>query len=290
MKSRNHFPNFPLKLTTFLALSVHLVVIQAVAHEFWLAPSTHTPQEGEQVEVYAMIGHGAESQAFARDPDHIQYFRILDDQGQRSADGINHQLPTARLHIRNTGSHIVAYQSHPQKSVLPAKKFNRYLKEEGMHHILAWMDDEQDPDALVLEQYTRCAKSLLWQRGGDGTFKDRWVGMPLEIKTLNNPFQLGASQKLVVQIQFEGEPLPGILIKAIRPGSNKVSQKVRTDSQGMASFQCGEGGRWLLNAIHMIPGQKSESYSWKSYWASLTVDTGNLNQESNDLAQWRTMP
>lgn len=258
-----------LKFTLLFGFLATLPLSNLEAHEFWLAPSNHTPQVGEQVEVYAMIGHGDDSEAFPRNNHHIKYLHVIDEVGTRKTAGANHRLPTAQFEVRKEGAVFVAYESQVQLSELPANRFNRYLKEEGMAHLISAHDKEPKSTSLIREEYIRCAKSILWT--GAGTFKDQWLGLPLEIKCANNPFQRTTGCPLVLQVRFEGKPLAGLLIKGIQTESDTNLPPVRTDAHGMVKFPCNEKGRWMFSAIHMLPNTGDDSTSWQSYWASLTL-------------------
>ena len=48
----------------------------AVAHDFWIRPSTFTPAVGGEIAVALEIGHAGESEGYARNPARIEQFVI----------------------------------------------------------------------------------------------------------------------------------------------------------------------------------------------------------------------
>lgn len=267
-----------------ILIGAPISAISLRAHDFWLTPSNYTPNVGELVEIFAMIGHGNEAEAFERNHDHIKRLIVQDAQGIRTTQGVNFRLPTGSFKVRTKGTQIVGYESHEQTSVLPENRFDKYLKEEGLESILIGRKaEEEDSRKEVKEGYTRCAKSVLFTQGEK--FSDQWLGLPLEIKLLSNPLELSGHQSMILQVHYDGSPLEGALVKGYCLANEDSTQALRTDGNGFSTFQCSSSGRWMFNVVHMLPSSGDTSLDWHSYWASLTIEIPSRSVINNRVAQ-----
>ena len=266
-------PNIPraVWLRSGVWLLLNLMTVTGLrAHEFWLAPSTHHAEVGEQVAINAMIGEGSKAASLERRPSHIRRFQVFDGQIRSDVDGRRFRRPTGRFTGRTVGVHVISYESEPQLVELTGDKFEKYLRSEGLDEVLLDRQAAAEPAKAVRESFSRYAKSLV-QVGGssDG---DAVLGLPMEIVALANPFRLVSGDTLVVRVLLEGEPLPGVLVKAFALGDETVRRGVRTDGAGLARFPVTTSGRWLLNAVFMERAEQDDALDWTSWWASLTFE------------------
>lgn len=240
------------------------------AHEFWLAPSTHHAAIGEKVAINVMIGEGSKAASLERRPSHIRRFQIFDGQTRSDVDGRRFRRPTGRFTGQKVGVHVVSYESEPQLVELTAEKFEKYLLSEGLDEVVLDRQAAGETSNPVRESFSRFAKSLV-QVGGS-LAGDVPLGLPMEIVALANPFRLFPGDMLVVRVLLEGEPVPGVLVKAFALGDDSVRQGVRTDGTGLARFPITTSGRWLLNAVFMERAEDDKVLDWTSRWASLTFE------------------
>lgn len=253
-------------------LALILSLIQPLlAHEFWLAPSSHRIATGEQIDLYAMIGKGDKVEALERLPKHIKRFRVHDGERQSKVGGKNFSLPTGQFQAARGGVHVFGYESRPRLNTLPGARFDAYLKEEGLDDIVAERLASGDADEPGRERYARCAKSLVQVDGGKGG--DRVLGFPFEIVAQTDPFQMSVGSTLVVQLLRDGEPIPGVLLKAFALAEEKEPVLLRSDGDGYVRVAVTEAGRWMLHAVFMDPlGNEDREADWESFWASLTFE------------------
>ena len=241
------------------------------AHEFWLAPSTHRASEGDSIELNAMIGHGDQVKSLRRRSDHLSEFRVYDGQGHFNVGGKRNQFPTGRYRTQRSGLHVFRYLSQPLLNTLPADRFQKYLKDEGLDDALSIRRSKGGEKQAGRERYLRFAKSLV--QVGDRNGSDRVLGLPLEIVAITNPFRLRTGSILVVRVLQEGLPIPGVMVKgfALKGGQDPVL--VRTDGDGYARIPLAWDGRWMLNAVWIEPLEDDvPDADWESYWASLTFE------------------
>ncbi len=251
-----------------------LMALSAEAHEFWLAPSSHTLKKGQTVEVYAMIGHGEEAESLVRRSDHLKSFLVYNGQSSEPLTGRNRRLPTGKYRIMRDGMHVVAYESFPQLNELPADRFNDYLRKEGLDAVLAAEQIKPKTTGTTRELYSRFAKCLV--RAGDGEGADKALGFPLEVLAVTDPTRMSEGATMVIQILRDREPMPGLLVKGFALASEEEASAVRTDEDGYARLILHHSGRWMINVVYIEPAEESANAEWQSYWASLTFEVPKM--------------
>jgi uncharacterized GH25 family protein len=166
---------------------------------------------------------------------------------------------------------IVGYNSNPSPVVLPAAKFNQYLKEEGLESIAEIRVRRNQTGSDAREVFSRCAKSLV-SSGTPTDGEDQALGFPLELVALKNPYALHTGELLPVRLTYEGRPLSGALVVAMNRLNPAAKLSARTDNNGRVAFKLPESGMWLVKAVHMIPAAAGTNADWASFWASLTFE------------------
>ncbi|MBT5707303.1 DUF4198 domain-containing protein [Verrucomicrobia bacterium] len=270
---KHRVPMVPACVLLSLALSSFSWRVKA--HEFWLSPSSHGVSVGISVDVYAMIGHGEKAEALVRRRDHLKTFLVHEGKQSEELSGRNLRHPTGKFRPMGEGLHIVAYESLAQINSLPGKEFEDYLQKEGLDEVLDSRRLAKESEAPGREAYYRFAKCLI--QVGDKTGADCSLGFPLEIVTLTDPARMSVGTTLVVRVLREGEPIPGLLVKAFSLASVSEPRGVRTDFDGLARINIDRAGRWMLNAVSMEPSEDSSEADWQSYWASLTFEVPEPN-------------
>jgi uncharacterized GH25 family protein len=167
---------------------------------------------------------------------------------------------------------IVGYNSNPSPVVLPAAKFNQYLKEEGLESIAEIRARRNQTGSDAREVFSRCAKSLVSSGTSMEGDADQALGFPLELIALKNPYALHTGEVLPVRLSYEGRPLSGALVVAMNRLNPAAKLTARTDQNGRVAFKLPEGGMWLVKAVHLIPAAAGTNADWASFWASLTFE------------------
>lgn len=235
-----------------------LAVSSAHGHDLWIEPSSFTPAAGNTVALRLKVGEHFEGEAVPRRRGRTERFFARSAAGEREVPGQNGRDPAGILSIREQGTTIVAYRSRPNRIELEAAKFETYLREEGLEHVIAARKVRRESAKPGVEIYSRAVKSLLQTGGGDPV--DQALGLRLEVIRHGEKFQ----------VLFESKPLPNALVVALRRGAAREALKMRTDAAGMVTFPKLGKGEWLVKTVHMIPAPESADADWESLWTSVT--------------------
>jgi uncharacterized GH25 family protein len=176
-----------------------------------------------------------------------------------------------RLALQRSGTHVVAYESHPSEVALDAALFNAYLKDEGLDEVLAQRQQAGTADQPVRERFRRSAKLLL-QVGprSDSTPAMAATGQNIEIVPSDDILRTPPGRAMRFTLLYQGRPLVSALLKAWhRNEANVQLVSARTNAAGEAILRLPAGGFWLLNVVHMEPAAPGDSVQWESYWGSL---------------------
>src|SRR5207244_3918798 len=172
--------------------------------------------------------------------------------GRKPVVGRDGADPAGLVRVAAPGLLIIGYRSNPSPIVLPAAKFNQYLKDEGLEAIADLRDRHNQGNSDAREVFSRCAKSLVFSGMPADAEADRALGFTLELVALKNPYTLRAGDELPVSLTYEGHPLPGALVVAMNRLNPAAKMTARTDKNGRVSFKLPQAGMWLIKAVHMI--------------------------------------
>ncbi|HEV2611038.1 MAG TPA: DUF4198 domain-containing protein [Noviherbaspirillum sp.] len=275
---KNRFRAFP-------ALFALLLSVPAAAHEFWMLPDRFSPAPGSPVRLTLHVG-----EYFEGDP--VPFTRpyvagLVQYSSGKSTDLMGtvpteENRPGLQLVPRTAGTHLIAFNSHPNQVALSGDKFHAYLREEGLDDIIKRREADGTAATPGRERYRRHVKTLLRVGSNadgksDRTYATR-TGQRLEIVPLADPLAQRAGGTLDFQFYFDGKPLAGVLVKAWhrKDGKPKNDQtliiRARTDAQGKVAFSLPYAGTWMVSAVHMIATTDTPDIDWDSFWGNLTFD------------------
>ncbi len=257
-------------LGTLLLLCLTVAPLTAAAHEFWIEPARFRIESGGDIVADLKIGQDFKGDAHPYLPSRTKEAWVVDRDGKRPSRARVGDIPAFKEASGRSGLHILAYHSTPHRlTYTKPGKFERFLENQG----LGWALTEHRKRGLkkigFSEAYSRCAKALV--QSGDGGGTDVVIGMPIELVAKANPYALRAAA-LPVTLLWRGEPLANTQITVFREKDGLEVTKVRTGTNGDATIPLGDGGRFLLNAVHIIPWHEKPKDAWHSYWASLTFE------------------
>ena len=242
----------------------------AVAHDFWIEPSSFRPVPGAVVAVRLRVGDGFRGAALPRDPLHLERFVVVDSRGAREIAGRAGADPAGTFRAGEAGAHVLGYESGPTFVQLEAGQFHAYLRDKGLEMILAARERRGDGAAPGREIFSRYAKSLLSTPGAEGAF-ERPLGLRLEILPETDP-TAASPRSLPFQVRFQGAALESALVVATPAWRPEAVVKGRTDADGRVVLTLDRPGPWLLSTVHMIPAPAGSAADWESLWASLTFE------------------
>ena len=257
----------------FLLSALWILMPAALAHEFWIEPSSFRPAAGVAFDVDLRVGQEFRGDTMIYLPESFERFVTVNARGQKNIEGVPGDDPAARLTITEPGLLLIAYQSTRYSLEMDATTFKHYLEKEGLDHIDALRSRSSTNDKPVREVYRRCAKSLLAVGSKpDGFDFKKPLGLRLEIVPLTSLYRMQDKQALEVQLLYENRALAGAQIMAFSKTKPKTPVVQRTDRAGRARFVLPHADVWLLNAVHMIPAPADAKADWESFWASLTFE------------------
>lgn len=239
----------------------------AMAHDFWIEPSSFRPAPGERVAVRLRVGENLKGDPVPRNPGRIERFAAVGPAGEAEATGVEGVDPAGWVSPAGSGLHWLVFDSNHASLEQTGPKFDSYLGEEGLERIRELRKGE----GPVKEIYSRCAKSLL--RVGEGSSGyDRALGLELELVPEKDPYALKPEEALPVLLLYRGKPLDGALVVGMAsPEASPARVSART-AGGRASLVLDRPGLWLIKAVHMVPAPEGSGADWESLWASLTFE------------------
>lgn len=253
-----------------------VIISPLFAHEFWLMPSKFRVKISEPIALTFYVGEDFMGEIWGKKKERTLKLTHFSRRSQEDLTNlaIKSDSNDLVLNFDKEGTHIVTMESKNSFIALEAPKFNDYLKDDGIENIYQLRKKNGELDKPSKEFYRRCAKTLI-QVGSkkDKTFKKN-TGMPLEIIPLQNPYSLKMSDKLTVQVLFNGAPLSDkMIVTWNKTATTKTrQQKMRTDTKGQMTFPLDQNGQWMVSLVHMIPVENNPEANYQSYWGNLTFE------------------
>lgn len=242
----------------------------STAHEFWIEPSTFHTSESELIFVRLKAGEHFNGRSQPRNPRNTNSFRIQRNDTIQDVKGQPGDEPAGFILLPGPGLYLLSYHSHPSKLNLDARRFEAYLREEGLESIIQLRADRQQSDELGRERFVRCAKSLIVAGDGGGDGFDTILELPLEVVPERNPQLLHAGDLLSVKILHEGKPLSNALVHARNTFDPANPVSARTDAAGRVEIKLDCHGMWMVSCVCMTEVKDDSDVDWESCWASLT--------------------
>ena len=259
-----------------LAVALLCCASTAWAHDFWVQPSKYRPEAGTDLQVRLFFGDHFRGKAYARNPGHVDRFVLVGPDETRKIAGDRGDEPAGKVKVENAGTYVVGYRSRRSRTEFEAKKFEDYLRHEGLDHVVKERARRGESESPGRELFSRCAKSIVWVGAGSRDGFDRELGFPLELIPVTNPYAAPKTGDVTVRVLFRGKPLANALVTAHHePGSHDVVDG-RTDDKGRVTLRLPHQGEWMLNTVHMFrtPEEKAKALKadWESLWASMTFE------------------
>ncbi|MEO8348002.1 MAG: DUF4198 domain-containing protein [Acidobacteriota bacterium] len=254
------------------AVTIFFAAARLLAHDFWIEPSTFRPEVGATVGIALRVGEGFQGDPVPRSPGRIVRFVLVSPSRETPIEGVPGHDPAGVARVTEAGLQLVGYRSHTSKVELEAKKFEEYLKEEGLERIVAERARRGESDKASREIYSRCAKALLAAGGTGKSGHDRVLGFTLELVPEKNPYAFRTGGPFPVRLEYRGKPLAGALVVALNRDAPEMRLSARTDAKGRVSFALAKPGTWLVKSVHMVPAPAKSEADWESLWASLTFE------------------
>ena len=244
----------------------------AACHETWIEAESFYGKAGTKILADFMVGQNFKGDSLAYIPENIQFAGVMDGLGKIELKGFAGDYPAINISPRQAGLQILYYYTKPERITYENfSEFEEFVRDNALEHIILEHHERKLKNKNFTEAYSRCAKALLWRGSSPG--HDVAVGMPLEIileDGLREVNDKGPLRPLVVRLLWQGKPKPGLQIKVFNRSQMSLI-KVKTNKFGRALIPITNTGLFMLNAVNIVPGEKSMNSDWHSYWASLTL-------------------
>ena len=225
---------------------------------------------GDNVDIGVFVGEQMFGEQQPNIPDNYHDFSYSTGNGRHKVLGEMARYPAGYFTPQKEAYYSIGYHSDEMTVILPAKKFNQYLKTEGLDKIIQYREQHNQLDHSAEEIFSRCAKTLL--KVGEKQsldFTQEIFNYPYEITPLNNPYTLNIGENLTIKVDYLNKALTGALIIAFTKEHPSDKQLIRTDKNGHANILLNKSGTWLIKSVEMIKSKRI-GVDWESFWASLT--------------------
>ena len=277
-------------LIAFAVLSLGVVGTRSgAAHDFWVQPSEYQVMPGHATSVTLLVGHGLDRQRSAIPLRRIMRFEAVGPRGFRMDLQSSLQLgglqDDGTLLFRQPGTYILVLQTDARAySLLPAIRFNDYLRVEGLTPALLFRERTHRTSAEGSETYSRQAKTII--QVGDEPYPapvvTQALGLSLEIVPDVDPYAERCPKSLPLHVLYRGRPLSGALVKLtdLEHDANPIEMHL-TDERGRAVFGARERGAWLLNVIWTEVAPESSDADFETTFSSLSF--GHTSSPMNSV-------
>lgn len=268
-----------MKRTLLSFIFLASIYIPVFAHDFWLQTSTFYPKLEELVLIHTMVGHRFEGEALPRNPYHIKQFLLANINGVAPVMGMDGKKPAGIIRVRIPGLYILGYHSNRTFNEMEASKFEDYLREEGLEHVIELRAKKNESQKKGLEYFSRYAKTMVAVNGDCSGPYDHVFGFPLELVPQQNPFTFQTGKDFSILLLYKGKPLEGAIIKASQYEDKDKIILQKTDANGLIQLPIAKGGAWIISVIHIVELPKGMDADWESFWGSLYVEFPKTKKE-----------
>lgn len=262
-------------LSVLITWSTWGLAASARAHEYWLEPVKFQIRPGGEIAGNLKNGQNFKGTNFAYIASRFDRFTINTPSGSTPVAGRDGDRPALIATADKAGLYSVSYQGKFERITFtdPAK-MQLYEDYEGLTGLLQQHVQRGLARDRLQEHYARCAKALVQVgKAGPDDAGDHLTGLVFELVAEENPYMLDEKDTLPVRLYWQGEPAGNIQIRWFRHRNATQTGTVRTDESGRARIPLSGGGKFLLNAVKIYPGDENPETDipeWYSYWSSLT--------------------
>ncbi len=258
------------KLTYLLIL---LLVLPALAHEFWLEPQQYIFSRTDEINIRFKVGEAFTGKNWKGNREKVSelklyYADIVDDLNDALSDEEGDSL---QFSIHEEGTAMVTFNNTNSFIELEAEKFNAYLLEDGLQAAIGYRKQHNETDSIGREFYQRSVKTIVQVGALKTEVYKKQTTLPVDIIPLSHPYKLDNGDTLKVKVLFRGEALANTKIRTWHKLLGKVTDSsFMTNDNGEISFPVNTIGEWMVSCVMMIRLTDDPKAQWQSYWGSLT--------------------
>ncbi|MDR2302503.1 MAG: DUF4198 domain-containing protein [Deltaproteobacteria bacterium] len=256
-------------MTVILALAAMAVLVippALRAHDMW--GTADNPTVGQPLK--ANIGYGHHYPTLENIPDDelpfFQVYAVGPDGKIDLTNGSPNYVYTSKDNLAKSTYLVIADVKPIYWSRTPGGDWNMKRKDET-------------PGATECGLYIEGAKGIVAVDGDtSATLATKAQGLPIEIVPLSHPGTVKPGQKLVLQVLYQGKPLPGAEVKAryggyaALAGDTAQAYADTTDQDGKVTFVPLAAGDWIVIARNKTAYEGPGTCDNTDYGTSLHFD------------------
>lgn len=258
------------KLTYLLIL---LLVLPALAHEFWLEPQQYIFSRTDEINIRFRVGESFTGNNWKGNREKVNelkiyYSDIVDDLSDAISDEEGDSL---QFSIHEEGTAVITFNNINSFIELEAATFNSYLLEDGLQSAIDYRKQHNETDSIGSEFYQRSVKTIVQVGALKTPVYKKQTTLPVDIIPLSHPYQLKNGESLTVKVLFKDEPLINTKIRVWHKLMGRViATSFLSDEKGEISFPVSTTGEWMVSCVTMIRLTDDPKAQWQSYWGSVT--------------------
>ncbi len=274
-----------IRMNTKLALSIlALSSVPVLAHEYWIEPTTFRPLVNSTVGVQLFVGDGFPGEARPRDPNKLVRLFAFGPKGEFDIPGEDGGNPAGHFACEHSGVYVIGYRSNTTSLKLDAKKFEEYLEDEGLRHVIEARAKSGETNKEGREHYSRAAKCLIRTTSAksdtkaislpaDSTEVEMSLAFPAEVTPKGiDPTTAHPGTELTFLVTHDGKPAGNVLVMAFCKEQAGHIVKAQTDEAGLVRVTPDRAGTWMVSNVFMKRAESNSDADWASVWASLTFE------------------
>lgn len=255
--------------------SILLVAAPILAHTLYVLPAKFKVGIGETLVFSVHNGDSFPASDEAVSPQRLLDCRLVSKAGATPVNDFRvlGRATHAVVKMERAGSHWLAVHTRSNLLSLDQRKFESYLKEEGLEWVAAWRQDHNEAHKPGRERYTKHAKSLIVAGAPDDGWQVR-LGLDLEFIPESDPAKLKPGERLPVQLLWRGKPAANVRVERAWAAGTQHGVGIvgRTDANGRLAVPVDKAGRWRIHAVAMERVADNQEVDWESFWATLTFE------------------
>lgn len=239
------------------------------AHAFWVQPGDFWLNPRGTLSLTLQVGDGLSRQLSPISPDRITRFAAIAPSGDAQdlrGGAIRPAQPGTYMIVLETDTRAYSHQS--------AMRFNDYLEAEGLTPAIAYRERTHRMHVDGFERYSRAAKSIVAVGPRNRLASEQLLrpsGLRLEIVPVSNPYATPRPAQFPVRVLYDGQPLPGALVKLMNLDQDlTIEEQQRTSVAGIATFAMPSGGSWLMSVVWTEPLTNASDADYQTSFSSLT--------------------
>lgn len=265
-----------------ILFSVLFISTISFAHEFWLAPASYIGKAGQVFNIRFKVGENFTGINWKGNNKKVQQLAQYEPDGTINdlSSLIQKNGDSLQTTLYKTGTHLFIFQSTNSFIELDAKKFNEYLKEDGIENTIDYRKKNKEWNLPAKEYYQRSVKTLVNVLGDSNQEASKNPAitnpttLPLDIIPTINPYQLNSktvNPTIQFTILFKGQPVSNALVNHWQKTTNGKTIRIvkHSNAKGQVAF-LQAAGETMISCVHMVKHTADTTANWQSYWGSLT--------------------